>query len=102
VIVSPCPWLIHRRADLYSDPEAFRPERFLGVSPDAFSWLPFGGGTRRCLGASFATLEMKVVLQEVLRRVSLRASQAPSERTRRRAIVLAPAAGGALTVSARR
>jgi cytochrome P450 family 135 len=100
-IASPCPWLVHRRPDLYADPEVFRPERFLGAPPDASAWLPFGGGTRRCLGASFAVLEMRIVLQEVLRRVRLRPTAGPGEGTTRRAIVLAPAAGATITVAAR-
>ena len=60
---------IHRREDRYPDATAFRPERFLGAdAPDTYTWLPFGGGTRRCLGASFATFEMQVVIRRVLER----------------------------------
>jgi cytochrome P450 len=63
---------IHRRPDLYPEPLAFRPERFLGPeAPDQHAWLPFGGGTRRCLGASFATFEMKLVIGRVLERARL-------------------------------
>jgi cytochrome P450 len=64
--VAPCPYLTHRRPDVYPDPATFRPERFLDGPADPFVWLPFGGGTRRCLGASFALYEMKVVLATVL------------------------------------
>jgi cytochrome P450 len=71
-MVSPSIHLTHRRPDLYPDPEVFRPERFLGTKTDAYSYLPFGGGPRRCLGAAFATQEMKVVLGTVLRRFELR------------------------------
>jgi cytochrome P450 len=95
----PCPWLVHRRPDLHPDPEAFRPERFLDRPPDPATWLPFGGGPRRCLGASFATLEMTVVLREVLRRVRLAPAGDTSELTTRRAIVLAPAGGGRVTIA---
>jgi cytochrome P450 len=63
---------IHRRADRYPDPTGFRPERFLeDDAPDTYTWIPFGGGTRRCLGASFATFEMRVVLGRVLARADL-------------------------------
>jgi cytochrome P450 len=63
---------MHRRADSYPDPTAFRPERFLGDDPpDTYTWIPFGGGTRRCLGASFATFEMRVVIARVLARAQL-------------------------------
>lgn len=63
---------VHRRADRYPEPSAFRPERFLGPdAPDTYTWLPFGGGTRRCLGASFATFEMRVVIRRVLERTEL-------------------------------
>jgi cytochrome P450 len=64
---------MHRRADSYPDPTAFRPERFLGDdAPDTYTWIPFGGGTRRCLGAAFASFEMRVVIERVLARAALR------------------------------
>ena len=73
VEINPSIRMIHRRADLYPQPAAFRPERFLGPdAPDTYTWIPFGGGTRRCLGASFALMEMRVVLQRVLERAALR------------------------------
>ena len=92
-IVAPCIYLAHRRADLYPEPHAFRPERFLDKGPETYSWLPFGGGVRRCVGASFATFEMRVVMQTVLERARLRAGSARPERATRRAIVLAPRRG---------
>ena len=92
-VVAPCIHLLHRRADLYPEPDAFKPERFLDGSPETYGWIPFGGGVRRCLGASFATFEMKVVLRTVLRRARLRAASASPEKSRRRSIVLAPARG---------
>jgi len=70
--VVPCILLVHRREDLYPEPHAFRPERFLnGGGPGAYGWVPFGGGVRRCLGAAFAQMEMSVVLQTVAARVRL-------------------------------
>jgi cytochrome P450 len=75
---------VHRRADRYPEPEAFRPERFLGEdSPDGFTWIPFGGGTRRCLGASFALFEMKTVVSRVLERTSLEPVGSPEVGVRR-------------------
>ena len=75
VEINPSIRMIHRRADLYPDAGAFRPERFLGDdAPDTYTWVPFGGGTRRCLGASFALMEMRIVLARVLERAALRAA----------------------------
>jgi len=85
---------IHRRADRYPDPAAFRPERYLGEqAPDTYSWLPFGGGTRRCLGASFATFEMGVVIRRVLERARLAPAARRPERGVRRGIVYRPRHG---------
>ena len=76
VHVTPCIYLTHRRADLWEEPTAFRPERFLDGAPGPYAFIPFGGGTRRCLGAAFATLEMREVLQSGRR--ALRARPGPS------------------------
>jgi cytochrome P450 len=85
---------MHMRADLYPEPDAFRPERFLGRdAPDTYSWLPFGGGTRRCLGASFALTEMRVVLDRVLERSSLTATDPKTAKVQFRVITLAPKNG---------
>ncbi len=75
---------MHRRADSYPDPTEFRPERFLGDDPpDTYTWIPFGGGTRRCLGASFATFEMRVVIARVLARAQLQAVGRPESGVRK-------------------
>jgi cytochrome P450 len=95
VYVSPCLYLAHRRPELWPDPTSFKPERFLeDGQPEPFSWVPFGGGTRRCLGASFASLEMREVLRAVASRVSLTPDRVQGERMRRRSVTLAPARGG--------
>jgi cytochrome P450 len=102
VAVAPCIYLLHRREDIYPDPRAFQPERFLERPAGTYTWIPFGGGVRRCLGASFALLEMKRVLQTVLTDVELAPAQARSERVVRRSITLNPEHGGRVVVSRRR
>jgi cytochrome P450 len=93
VEINPSIATIHRRADCYPNPAAFRPERFLGDdAPDTYTWLPFGGSTRRCLGASFATFEMRVVIKRVLERTSLRAVGRP-EKGVRRGVTIVPKRG---------
>jgi cytochrome P450 len=94
VHVTPCIYLTHRRPDLWEDPAAFRPERFLNGAPEPYAFIPFGGGTRRCLGAAFATLEMREVLRAVAARFELRPDRPEGERMRRRSITLTPARGG--------
>jgi len=98
-----CPnvYLVQRRADLYQDPAAFRPDRFAGQPPPAFGWFPFGGGIRRCLGASFATFEMRIVLPEVLRAVTLRPASPRLARVRREAVTFVPHDGARCVVTAR-
>jgi cytochrome P450 len=91
-------YLLHRRPDLYPDPEAFRPERFLERPAGTYEWIPFGGGMRRCLGASFALFEMRVVLQAILDRVALQPERGRGERTGRRAITLVPGSGARIAV----
>ena len=92
-VAAPCIYLTHRRPDVWPDPETFRPERFIGRRMDPYAFFPFGGGARHCLGAAFATYEMKVVLARVLARVSLRPDPAHTVRTVRRGITLAPSGG---------
>ncbi len=92
--INPSIRTIHRRADLYPSPSTFTPERFLGANaPDTYTWVPFGGGTRRCLGASFAQLEMRIVLSRVLERAQLRAVDPRPAKVQFRAITLAPKGG---------
>jgi len=91
--INPSIAAIHRRADRYPDPGEFRPERHLEAdAPDGYTWLPFGGGTRRCLGASFATFEMRVVIARVLERATLEPA-GPPETGVRRSIVFVPRNG---------
>src|SRR5436305_9302143 len=86
--------MMHWREELYPDARAFRPERFLGPDPpDTYTWIPFGGGTRRCLGASFAQMEMRLVLRRVLERAALRAADPKPDQVQFRAITLAPKNG---------
>jgi cytochrome P450 family 135 len=101
VTVAPCIYLMHRRPDIYPDPHSFRPERFMEGQGGTYSWIPFGGGVRRCLGASFAQLEMRIVLQTLARTLDLRAADTQPERIIRRAIALSPARGGEIVAQAR-
>jgi cytochrome P450 len=94
VRVAPCIYLVHRNEDVYPEPHAFRPERFLEQPPGTYTWIPFGGGVRRCLGASFALFEMKQVLSALVERLEIEPSQPDDERVRRRQITLAPSRGG--------
>ena len=101
VNIAPSIYLIHRRADVYPEPEAFRPERFLGDgAPSTYEWLPFGGSIRRCLGASFALYEMRIVLETILRRATLETTDAPAEPVRRRFVTFTPGEGGRVRLSA--
>lgn len=100
VNVAPSIYLIHRRPDVYPDPHAFRPERFLGEDvPSTYEWLPFGGGIRRCLGASFALYEMRIVLETILRRATLETTDEASEPIKRRFVTFTPRDGGRVRVT---
>jgi cytochrome P450 family 135 len=99
--VTPAIWLAHTRADRYPDPFAFRPERFLGTAPATYAWIPFGGGVRRCLGAAFAEMEMRVVLAEALRRRAVRPASAAAERVARRNVTFSPSNGTRVVASPR-
>ncbi|MHB8692739.1 MAG: cytochrome P450 [Solirubrobacteraceae bacterium] len=92
--INPSIRIIHRRDDLYPHASEFRPERYLGADPpDTYTWVPFGGGTRRCLGASFAQMEMRVALRRILERATLRPASSEPDPVQFRAITLAPKHG---------
>jgi cytochrome P450 len=88
--VTPCIHLIHRDPAIYPEPERFLPERFLDNPPGTYTWIPFGGGVRRCLGAAFAQFEMSVVLRELVRRREIAPTTQAPERPYRRAITETP------------
>ncbi|MEA2420876.1 MAG: cytochrome family [Thermoleophilaceae bacterium] len=100
-LVLPAIAAIHVRPDLYHSPEQFRPERFLSEGAESYAWIPFGGGVRRCIGASFAQVEMRVVLREVLRRVRLRADSERAERPQIRHVTVVPSRGCRVVVEER-
>ena len=99
VSVVPCIHLIHRRPDVYPEPRRFRPERFLEEPAGTYTWIPFGGGVRRCLGGSFAVFEMKTVLSELAVSRQLRPVRPAAERVARRAITLTPDRGAEVIVA---
>ncbi|HEU0023213.1 MAG TPA: cytochrome P450 [Thermoleophilaceae bacterium] len=100
-LVLPAIAAVQARPDLYPEPDEFRPERFIDGQPESYAWIPFGGGVRRCIGASFAQVEMRVVLREVLRRVRLRAPSARPERPRVQHVTVVPARGARTVVTQR-
>jgi cytochrome P450 len=93
--------LTHYDPDLFAHPERFDPDRFLDKLPDTYSWIPFGGGIRRCIGATFAHMEMDVVLRVLLERVELVPSTAPDEAWAFRGVVWSPGDGGKAIVRER-
>jgi cytochrome P450 len=90
--------LLHHREDVYADPFAFRPERWLGRKPGTYEWIPFGGGTRRCLGAALAMAEQRVVLRTMAAQLDLEAADPAPERPRHRNVTMVPARGGRAVV----
>jgi cytochrome P450 len=90
VKVVPSIYLVHRRPDVYPEPERFLPERFLDRPPGTYTWIPFGGGVRRCLGGAFAQFEMEVVLTELAARSAIDPARPKAERVYRRAITETP------------
>jgi cytochrome P450 len=101
VTIAPCIYLVHRRPELWPAPETFKPERFLEARPSPYTFFPFGGGARRCLGAAFATYQMKIVIAEILSRVELKKVEGYTARTTRRGIAFAPSEGMPVLVLAR-
>ncbi len=97
-ILAPSINLVHHSSRHYPDPDVFRPQRFLDQRADPAVWLPFGGGVRRCLGATFAQVEMRTVLREVLRRVELSPTTAPDEPVKPRHVTMVPRQGAMVTV----
>jgi cytochrome P450 len=98
--------LVHHREDLYPDPFTYRPERWLGHeggrAPQTYEWLPFGGGTRRCLGAALAMAEQRVVLEAMVRRLDLEADRPEPEHAQHRNVTMIPARGARVVMRARR
>jgi cytochrome P450 len=100
-VVTACIALLHEDPALFPDPERFDPERFAGSKADMYGWIPFGGGVRRCIGASFASLEMRVVLRTILRDFVIEPATEAPERPHSRGIAVAPARGGLIEVRRR-
>jgi cytochrome P450 len=92
---------LHHRPDVYPEPHAFDPRRFEGVKPGTYTWIPFGGGIRRCLGATLAMAEQRVVLEAIARRTDLAAPDPAPERARMRNVTMIPRAGCQITVTRR-
>lgn len=94
--------LVHHREDLYPDPFSYRPERWLGRTPGTYEWLPFGGGTRRCLGAALAMAEQRVVLEAMTRRLDMQADRPEPEHAQHRNVTMIPGRGARVLVTERR
>ncbi|MCV7146684.1 cytochrome P450 [Mycobacterium riyadhense] len=99
-MVMPSISLVHANAAIYPDPDRFDPDRMLGATLSPTTWLPFGGGNRRCLGATFAMTEMRVVLREILRRAELNTTTAAGERPKLKHVVQVPGRGARISVRA--
>ena len=93
--------LLHHREDVYPDPFNFRPERFLGVRPGTYTWVPFGGGIRRCLGATLAMAEQRVVLRAIVKRTDMEAPDPRAERVLHRNVTMIPAQGARVVLRSR-
>ncbi len=93
-----CLLALHHDPAVYPDPERFDPDRFLNDKPNTYSWVPFGGGTRRCVGAAFANMEMDVVLRMVLQHFTICATTAPGEKWHHRGVAFTPKKGGRVVV----
>jgi cytochrome P450 len=99
VCLVPNAYLVQHDPEIYPDPYSFRPERFLDEAPGTYTWIPFGGGRRRCIGASFAMLEMRIVVRALLAASAVRAAAPLAERARRRNITITPEAGSRVILS---
>jgi cytochrome P450 len=100
-MVTPFISLVHRRPEIYPDPMKFRPERFVGTRPGTYSWIPFGGGQRRCLGAAFSLLEARIVLTTIIEHARIETTDKSAERISRKNITIVPGSGGTVTLQAR-
>jgi cytochrome P450 len=100
VMVVPSITSVHADPNVYPDPDRFDPDRMVGATLSPTTWFPFGGGNRRCLGAGFAMVEMRIVLREILRRVELSTTTEPGEKTKLKHVIMTPARGGRITVRA--
>ncbi|MCW2689828.1 MAG: cytochrome [Mycobacterium sp.] len=92
---------MHDRAGAFPDPDRFDPQRFVGTRPNTTAWIPYGGGTRRCVGAVFANIEMDVVLRTVLRHFTIQTTDAPAEKVHARGVAYTPKGGGRVVVHRR-
>jgi cytochrome P450 len=93
---------VHHNPDIYPEPHTFRPERFLGERPDAYSFVPFGGGAHRCVGATLAMLEIKIFLRAILDRFDAKAVSRHEARPVPRTVTLAPRGGARIRLEPRR
>jgi cytochrome P450 len=96
-----CLLQIHNDPSVYPDPDRFDPGRFLNDKPNTYSWVPFGGGTRRCVGAAFAHMEMDIVLRTVLRNFTIETTSAPGEKWHNRGVAFTPKQGGRVVLHRR-
>jgi cytochrome P450 len=99
--LAPCSFIIHRRPDIYPDPLQFRPERFLGKPESPYTWFPFGGPPRNCIGRSFATMEIKMVLRTLVLNARFEPSAEPDEGFARRGVMFSPKQGGRVVLRER-
>jgi cytochrome P450 len=89
---------LHGDPEAFPDPQRFDPQRFLDSKPNTLSWVPFGGGTRRCIGAAFANMELDLVLRTVLRQFTIQTTDAPGEKWHNRGVAFTPKRGGRMVV----
>jgi cytochrome P450 len=94
--------LVHHREDVYPEPFGFRTERWAGGKPGTYEWIPFGGGTRRCLGATLAIAEQRVVVEAMVRRLDLEAADPEPEHALHRNVTMIPARGARVVARTRR